>query len=165
MVMDCQCHSSRHDTNITYSHQNNNTECFTLRNATAFYHNVKVTSFQIKYACLLVFYMISEESSCLSCLVLSLQIHYKSYEIYIVRQLKDHAESEYKDKQLFTYVCASLSQNCVFIFPHQLTTSTVTTSNSVRKRKIWRKKRQLMGLGRSFPTALCSSLGKQTRKS
>ena len=49
MVMDCQCHPWRHDTNMTYSNQNNNTECFTLRNATAFFDYVKVTAFQVKY--------------------------------------------------------------------------------------------------------------------
>uniref|UniRef100_A0A671YSJ3 Voltage-dependent N-type calcium channel subunit alpha n=1 Tax=Sparus aurata TaxID=8175 RepID=A0A671YSJ3_SPAAU len=72
------------------------------------------SSRMIKYACLLVFYMISEESSCLSCLVLSLQIQYRSYEICIVSHLKDHAMSKYKDKHIYLCLCFFEPELCVY---------------------------------------------------
>uniref|UniRef100_A0A671YSC2 Voltage-dependent N-type calcium channel subunit alpha-1B n=1 Tax=Sparus aurata TaxID=8175 RepID=A0A671YSC2_SPAAU len=56
----------------------------------------------------------TEESSCLSCLVLSLQIQYRSYEICIVSHLKDHAMSKYKDKHIYLCLCFFEPELCVY---------------------------------------------------
>lgn len=54
----------------------------------------------------------------------------------------------------------------VYFFTPQWTISTATTSDSTRRRKTWRRtRRRLTGLGRSFPSAPCSSSGRRTRKS